>query len=119
VWNIPLKRAEKLFLVAKILILITYCRILEGHRLPVKQLMFSERGEHLYSCSLDGTVIVWDWKKGKAVSGAVKHDSPISAIDQSCVQSTKIACGLIDGSVSIWDLINFGIADEIAADAEQ
>jgi len=40
------------------------CSVLEGHKDIIFDATFSEHAKNLYSCSADGSVIMWDWKRG-------------------------------------------------------
>lgn len=94
------------------------CRVLEGHKMPVKQLIFSDGGDRLISCSLDGSILIWDWKKGKVVKTVTRQDKPISAIDYPVNRETRVTCGMVDGSVNVWDIEHQTVIAEITGDSE-
>lgn len=46
-------------------------KTLSGHQALVRKLVFDAKGQHLFSCSKDGTIKIWDWQNAKEVMSLV------------------------------------------------
>jgi WD40 repeat protein len=47
---------------------------LEGHTMPVEFAVFSADGQHIVSCSNDGTIIIWESHTGERVEASSEGD---------------------------------------------
>lgn len=123
IWNVTSKRADKCVESVHVIHVLDHGvlrRMLEAHTLPIKRLVFADGGSTLYSASMDGSVLAWDWKKGKTISDFVRHDLPVSALDYSRhAGSSLVATGLVDGSITVWDMEKRVVRVHLAADAEK
>uniref|UniRef100_A0A3Q3EJZ0 WD repeat, SAM and U-box domain-containing protein 1 n=1 Tax=Labrus bergylta TaxID=56723 RepID=A0A3Q3EJZ0_9LABR len=76
---------------------------LSGHGYGVHCCCFSSCGSHLFSCSTDGSVIVWSSETGE-VSAALHHPgrSPLR-VCAVAPDSSHLLAGACDGTVALWD----------------
>ncbi|KAJ1295536.1 hypothetical protein BS78_01G231900 [Paspalum vaginatum] len=77
-----------------------------GHSASVEDLQWSPTEADLFaSCSVDGTIAIWDIRKGKKPCISVKaHKADANVISWNRLASCMIASGCDDGSFSVRDL---------------
>ncbi|XP_050590838.1 WD repeat, SAM and U-box domain-containing protein 1-like isoform X2 [Bombus affinis] len=79
---------------------------LDGHKYSINHVEFSPCGRMLASCSLDGTVIIWNTENGsQAKSSFVNSGSGIRVCRWS-PDGTKIATAGDDERTTLWDVNN-------------
>jgi eukaryotic-like serine/threonine-protein kinase len=78
--------------------------ILKGHTHQVRQVTFRPDSKQLASCSLDGTVRLWDMNEPeKPAKILTRQKDPLRCICYS-PDGKELASGSWDGSVTLWDL---------------
>ncbi|CAE6427584.1 unnamed protein product [Rhizoctonia solani] len=80
-------------------------KTLQGHTSPVSSLAFSRDNTKLVSAAPDGTVRVWDVRKGVAVAGPFHHVTT-GAILSVCFSpdGTSVVSGCENSTVFVWDI---------------
>ncbi|KAL3688519.1 hypothetical protein R1sor_014828 [Riccia sorocarpa] len=81
----------------------------KGHTASVEDLQWSPTEADVFaSCSVDGTVRIWDARTRSQPAISVKaHDNDVNVISWNRVASCMVASGCDDGSFRIWDLRSF------------
>jgi len=78
-------------------------RLLEGHKKAVTDLAWSPTGKVLASASQDGTVILWDMDKGKALEQRVLGDKDDAVLSVAwSPDGQRLASGMADGNIILW-----------------
>ncbi|KAG9151920.1 hypothetical protein Leryth_002193 [Lithospermum erythrorhizon] len=79
-----------------------------GHTASVEDLQWCPSASdpnYFASCSVDGTIAIWDTRSGKSPKGTIKaHEADVNVISWNRFTSNELASGSDDGSFSIWDL---------------
>nr|ACG42483.1 glutamate-rich WD repeat-containing protein 1 [Zea mays] len=77
-----------------------------GHSASVEDLQWSPTEADIFaSCSVDGTISIWDIRTGKKPCISVKaHEADVNVISWNKLASCMIASGCDDGSFSVRDL---------------
>uniref|UniRef100_A0A803QTR4 Histone-binding protein RBBP4-like N-terminal domain-containing protein n=1 Tax=Cannabis sativa TaxID=3483 RepID=A0A803QTR4_CANSA len=77
-----------------------------GHTASVEDLQWSPTEQDIFaSCSVDGTIAIWDVRVGKkAVDSFKAHDADVNVISWNRLASCMLASGSDDGTFSIHDL---------------
>ncbi|CAD5163697.1 unnamed protein product [Musa acuminata subsp. malaccensis] len=77
-----------------------------GHAASVEDLQWSPTEADVFaSCSVDGTIAIWDTRLGKSPALSVKaHNTDVNVISWNRLASCMIASGSDDGTFSIRDL---------------
>ncbi|XP_058097713.1 protein HEAT STRESS TOLERANT DWD 1-like [Magnolia sinica] len=77
-----------------------------GHTASVEDLQWSPTEADVFaSCSVDGTIAIWDIRVGRSPAVSVKaHNADVNVISWNRLASCMIASGSDDGSFSIRDL---------------
>ncbi|OMO91604.1 hypothetical protein COLO4_18208 [Corchorus olitorius] len=76
-----------------------------GHSASVEDLQWSPTEPHAFvSCSVDGTIAIWDIRIGKSPAASFKaHDADVNVISWNRQASCMLASGSDDGTFSIHD----------------
>ncbi|XP_039025833.1 glutamate-rich WD repeat-containing protein 1-like isoform X1 [Hibiscus syriacus] len=76
-----------------------------GHSASVEDLQWSPTEPHAFvSCSVDGTIAIWDVRIGKSPAASFKaHDADVNVISWNRQASCMLASGSDDGTFSIHD----------------
>ncbi|KAH1131904.1 hypothetical protein J1N35_003282 [Gossypium stocksii] len=76
-----------------------------GHSASVEDLQWSPTEPHAFvSCSVDGTIAIWDIRMGKSPAASFKaHDADVNVISWNRQASCMLASGSDDGTFSIHD----------------
>lgn len=86
---------------------------LKGHENHVSVVKFNSDSSKLVSGSLDGCVMVWNWKETElpllVLKGHKGKVTSLSLSDDNC----RLFSGSFDGTVRIWDLITGHLLREI------
>ncbi|CAH8389262.1 unnamed protein product [Eruca vesicaria subsp. sativa] len=79
---------------------------LAGHTASVEDIQWSPAEANVFaSCSVDGTVAIWDVRVGKSPALSFKaHNSDVNVISWNRLASCMLASGSDDGTFSIHDL---------------
>jgi eukaryotic-like serine/threonine-protein kinase len=77
-------------------------KILTGHRESVNQLAWSPDGNHLASCSDDGSAKIWDAHEGTLLQTLDGHGAAVFTVAWDPA-GTRLATGSWDLTVRIWD----------------
>ncbi|KAF8706466.1 hypothetical protein HU200_030739 [Digitaria exilis] len=77
-----------------------------GHSASVEDLQWSPTEADVFaSCSVDGTIAIWDIRKGKKPCISIEaHKDDVNVISWNRLASSMIASGSDDGSFSVHDL---------------
>ncbi|XP_035548525.1 glutamate-rich WD repeat-containing protein 1-like [Juglans regia] len=77
-----------------------------GHAASVEDLQWSPTEPHVFaSCSVDGTIAIWDVRLGKSAAASFKaHNADVNVISWNRLASCMLASGSDDGTFSIRDL---------------
>ncbi|PON50454.1 WD repeat containing protein [Parasponia andersonii] len=77
-----------------------------GHTASVEDLQWSPTEHDIFaSCSVDGTIAIWDVRTGKKPVDSFKaHDADVNVISWNRLASCMLASGSDDGTFSIHDL---------------
>ncbi|KMZ62347.1 putative WD-repeat protein [Zostera marina] len=77
-----------------------------GHTASVEDLQWSPTEADVFaSCSVDGTIAIWDTRLGKSPAISIKaHNADVNVISWNRLASCMIASGCDDGTFSIRDL---------------
>jgi WD40 repeat protein len=78
-------------------------KILEGHEAGVSSVLFTPGDNTLISASFDGTIRLWDWRRGLEIDTLVGHRRQINALAISADGATLVS-GSSDRTVRVWDL---------------
>ncbi|KAJ1905569.1 hypothetical protein IWQ60_012256 [Tieghemiomyces parasiticus] len=76
--------------------------LLQGHRGPVLQVLWTADSAHLYSASTDRTLALWDTASGERVRRLRGHGAIVNCVARPGV-TTTVASGSDDGTVRLWD----------------
>jgi WD40 repeat protein len=83
---------------------ITHRQKFEGHTKPVFGAMHLPGGQRIITCSLDGSLRVWNVKSGKQIGDDWRDgDSGVWCIALS-PDGKKVVSGSRDGAVRLWDI---------------
>jgi Prp8 binding protein len=77
--------------------------VLKGHKQAVLEIAWSPDSEHIWSCSADKLVMLWDAETGKRIKKMPGHSSFVNTV---CTTRQGIALGASgsdDGVIKIWD----------------
>jgi WD40 repeat protein len=74
-----------------------------AHAGPVRQAVFSPKGDRIVSASDDKTVKVWNAADGKEVKSIAAHDGAVSGVGVSA-DGLKLVSAGADKTVKVWDL---------------
>ncbi|KAG6730463.1 hypothetical protein I3842_01G081100 [Carya illinoinensis] len=82
--------------------------------------IWSPTEPHVFaSCSVDGTIAIWDARLGKSAAASFKaHNANVSVISWNRLASCMLASGSDDGTFSIHDLILLKEGDSVVAHFE-
>src|SRR5438093_1353172 len=75
----------------------------QGHRLPIRQVVFSPDGKQLASASVDGTVKLWDTTTGQEEHTLHGHAAGVEGVAFS-PDGKRLASASNDQTVKVWDL---------------
>ena len=75
----------------------------EGHTEKLKHMILSDDQKILYSCSLDGTIRMWNTINGKEIKIFKSISDNVFHVILSKDQKTIYSCGN-DGFIQIWDI---------------
>ena len=93
-WIAPLPRITKTW---------SSClQTLEGHTDSVYSVVFSPNGQHLASCSGDGTVRLWDVGSGACLQTLEGHTNSVNSVVFSHNGQQLVSCSY-DHTVRLWD----------------
>jgi len=81
-----------------------------GHEASIEDVCWSpSQGEVFASSSVDGTVKLWDLRKGKKfVASIAAHDVDVNVISWNHKRAFLLASGCDDGGWKVWDLRQLG-----------
>ena len=74
-----------------------------SHAGPVRQALFTPKGDRVVSCGDDKTVRLWNAADGKPVKSIAAHDGPVAGVAVSA-DGTKIASVGADKALKMWTL---------------
>ena len=74
-----------------------------GHAGPVRQALFTPKGDRVVSCGDDKTVQLWNAADGKPVKSIAAHDGAVLGVGVSA-DGTKIASIGADKALKVWTL---------------
>ncbi|KAF8395181.1 hypothetical protein HHK36_019123 [Tetracentron sinense] len=91
-----------------------------GHAASVEDLQWSPTEPHVFaSCSVDGSIAIWDTRLGKSPAASVKaHQADVNVISWNRLASCMLASGTDDGTFSIRDLRLLKEGDSVVAHFE-
>ncbi|CAN0903654.1 Protein HEAT STRESS TOLERANT DWD 1 [Linum grandiflorum] len=77
-----------------------------GHTASVEDLQWSPTEDNIFvSCSVDGTIALWDTRRGKSPALRFKaHNADVNVLSWNRLASVMLASGCDDGTFSIRDL---------------
>lgn len=77
-----------------------------GHTQSVEDLQWSPSEADVFaSCSVDGTIKLWDSRRGKApVASIDAHDSDVNVISWNSKRAFLLVSGSEDGNFKVWNL---------------
>ncbi|EKM55846.1 uncharacterized protein PHACADRAFT_256753 [Phanerochaete carnosa HHB-10118-sp] len=75
----------------------------QGHKNCVRSLAFSPNHDTLASGCINGTVVIWDIRSGRALLRLKAHDSTVRAIAYA-PHGSLLATSYKDNSVGVWDI---------------
>jgi WD40 repeat protein len=83
---------------------ITPSQKFEGHTDTVLGIVHPPDGQRIITCSLDGSLRVWDLESGKQIGEDWRDgESAVKTIALS-PDGKKVVCGSLDGAVRLWDI---------------
>lgn len=78
-----------------------------GHKAPLVALRFNgERGNLLYTASVDETVMIWDFARGSALRTIAAHAEPVVSLAVAEDDPSVFASGSYDGLVRVFDAVH-------------
>eukprot|EP00747_Dinoflagellata_sp_TGD_P134620 gnl/TRDRNA2_/TRDRNA2_175353_c0_seq1.p1 gnl/TRDRNA2_/TRDRNA2_175353_c0~~gnl/TRDRNA2_/TRDRNA2_175353_c0_seq1.p1 ORF type:complete len:288 (+),score=-21.40 gnl/TRDRNA2_/TRDRNA2_175353_c0_seq1:288-1151(+) len=78
--------------------------MLQGHRLAVLELHWTQDGQSIISCSPDHTVRAWDAETGKQTKLMGEHEAFVNSCYPLNKATSVVVSGADDGCIKIWDL---------------
>jgi WD40 repeat protein len=83
---------------------ITPCRTFEGHTKAVTGVVHLPGGHRMTTCSIDGSLRVWDLQNGKQIGNDWRDGKSYVTTIALSPDGKKVASGSDDGAVRLWDV---------------
>jgi len=81
-----------------------YAVLSGGHKGAILDIQYSGLGDHIYSCSTDKNVIIWDAASGARIKKLKGHQSFVNACSASRDQNKALLCSVSDDrNIKLWD----------------
>lgn len=74
-----------------------------GHTAPVLSLCFNDKGNLLFSSSMDESIKIWDVLNGSVMRTVAAHSESVVSIDLPADDSTIVCSGSYDGLIRVFD----------------
>lgn len=74
-----------------------------GHTAPVVSLCFNDKGNLLFSSSMDESIKIWDVLNGSVMKTVAAHSESVVSIDIPAEDSTIVCSGSYDGLIRVFD----------------
>lgn len=78
---------------------------LVGHTMSVINLIYKNKGNLLYSCSVDESIKVWDVLNGKLLKTISAHSELVNSISLPMGDNSILCSGSLDGLIRIFDSV--------------